>query len=153
MSVVVSLREVVDGLDMQHEESRNYLDPATGKIVLITDEEIGLIEGEDDFSDLPEWQQESLPELRDAWNSGRLLALPDKFEIHEWDIMRRFADKCDDEQPREELLHAIHGRGAFRMFRDCLHRHDLVDDWHRFRNEHFEQIAKEWLKIHGIAYR
>jgi len=153
MSVVVSLREVVDALDMQGDESRNYLDPATGKIVLISDEEIGLIEGEDDFSDLLEWQRESLPELRDAWNSGRLLALPDKFEIHEWNIMQRFADSREDEQCGQELAGAIHGRGAFRMFRDCLSRHDLVDDWHRFRNEKFEQIAKEWLKSHGLAYR
>ena len=153
MSAVVALRDIVDALDMQGDESRNYLDPATGKIVLISDEEVGLIEDEADLSDLPDWQRESLPKLREAWNSGRLLALPDKFEIHEWKIMEEFASSREDEVCREELGRAIHGRGAFRMFRDCLGRHDLVAEWHRFRNEQFEQIAMDWLEGHGLAYQ
>jgi hypothetical protein len=156
MPVVVSLSEVIDAMEMQGDESRAYLDPATGKIVDISDEDCRLVEDDVDPGDLPEWQRDDLPRIRaalEALESNRLLALPDKFEIHEWDIMRRFANERDDENERQELLEAIHGSGAFRMFKSCLRRLQIEKPWHSFRDARLEQHAKDWLESHGIAYQ
>lgn len=156
MSVVVSLSEVLDATEMQGDESRAYLDPATGKMVDISDEDCRLVEDDVDPADLPEWQRDDLPRIRaalEALESNRLLALPDKFEIHEWDIMRRFAYERDDENERQELLGAIHGSGAFRMFKSCLRRLQIEQQRHSFRDARLEQHAKDWLEAHGIAYR
>lgn len=156
MPVVVSLSEIIDAMETQSEESRAYLDPATGKIVEISDEDQMLVEEDVDPSELPEWQREALPGIRaalEALESNRLLALPDKFEIHEWDIMRRFANERDDENERQELLNAIHGSGAFRMFKSCLRRLGIEQQWHSFRDARLEQHAKVWLEAHGVAYR
>src|SRR6476619_987531 len=80
MPLVVSLREVLEAMEMQGDESRAYLDPATGKIVHISDEDCRLVEDDVDPSDLPDWQREELPNIRaalEALESNRLLALPD----------------------------------------------------------------------------
>jgi hypothetical protein len=46
--------------------------------------------------------------------------LPDRFDIHEWSIMEEFARGQDNDRIRQELLDAIHGAGAFRMFRSLI---------------------------------
>ena len=156
MAVVVSLREVVDALDMQSEEWTVYLNAATGKIVTISDEDRRFAEEDVDPEELPAWQRDELPEIREslqALEDGRLLALPDKFEIHEWDIMRRFADCREDQKQQEDLAAAIHGSGAFRRFHDCVRRLQVQEEWYRFRDETLQQIAKDWLQAHGIPYQ
>ncbi len=141
---------------MQSEESRAYLDPKTGEIVHISDEDQMLVEDDTDPADLPAWQRDALPRIRaalEALENNRLLPLPNKFEIHEWDIMRRFANERDDEDERQELLAAIHGSGAFRMFKSCLRRVEIEQQWYSFRNTRLEQHAKDWLESRGIAYQ
>jgi hypothetical protein len=142
-------------MEMQSEESRAYFDPATGKVIHISDEDQMLVENDVDPADLPTWQRDDLPRIRaaiEALENNRLLPLPDKFEIHEWDIMRRFADDRDDQNVRQELLAAIHGSGAFRMFKSCLRRLKIEEQWYSFLNACLEQHAKDWLESHSIAY-
>jgi len=66
--------------------------------------------------------------------------------------MRRFCYTIDDEALREELLNAIHGSGAFRMFKDVLRRNDLEDEWFAYKNEVFKEIAIQWCKENEIEY-
>ena len=156
MAVVVSLRDVVDALEMQSEEWSAYLDPATGKVVTISDDERRLVEEEIEEGELPEWQRSDLPNVREtlkALEEDRLLPLPDKFEIHEWSIMRDFANSRDDQRQRNELLDSIHGSGAFRMFKSTIRRLQIEKEWFSFRGDGIEQIAKDWLEGHGIVYQ
>jgi hypothetical protein len=156
MAIVVSLREVVDALDLPSCEWTAYLNTTTGQIITISDEDRRLVEEDVDPEELPEWQLNALPEIRkslQALEEGRLLALPDKFEIHEWDIMRRFADCRDDPKQQEELTASIHGSGAFRRFHDCVRSLGVQEEWFRFRDETMQQIAKDWLSARGIPYQ
>jgi hypothetical protein len=59
---------------------------------------------------------------------------------------------ADDDQ-RDELLDAIRGRGAFRRFKDAIHRFGIADEWYRFREEAFEEIAADFLEVNGIKFR
>jgi hypothetical protein len=54
-------------------------------------------------------------------------------------------DVADNESQRRELLHAVHGSGAFRMFRATINRLGLRDQW-------FRELAKAWLEDNGIAF-
>ncbi len=154
MPTVVSLREIVETISIQPEGAAAYLDPDSGEILEVSEEELQLAEGEEDAAaKAPEWQQQAIENARKVLESDRLLPLPTQFDIHEWAIMERFTEGWAIARQRESLLEAIHGRGAFRRFKDTIRRLEIEDDWYRFRDAAIEAIAKEWLESHGIAYR
>ena len=66
--------------------------------------------------------------------------------------MRRFIGSAEDENQRADLLDAIHGRGAFRYFKDMIHRFGIEKDWYRFRDETMKRIAIDWLEKHGSPF-
>jgi hypothetical protein len=84
--------------------------------------------------------------------SDDFVALPDKFEIHEYSITERFCLFLPDEGLRDELLHAIRGSGAFRRFKAAIYRKEIQDDWYRFRNEALKRIATDFLESEGIPW-
>lgn len=152
MPVIVSLQDIVAAIDVPNPEWESYLDLESGEIVTVTEDERGALEDpEPDL--LPAWQREQLPRIREALDSDRYVRLPDSFEIHEWSIMERFCHTVDKTSAREELLHAIHGSGAFRRFRRGLERLGLCEQWYAYRQNEFEQVARDWLEANHIPYR
>jgi len=152
MAAVISLREVAEAIELQTDESVSYLDPDTGKVVLVTDEMRSVVE-EGKLDNIPEWMREALPEVREALESGCFLPLPSKFDVHEWAIMDRFSRAQENDRVREELLDAIHGAGAFRMFRSTIRRLGIEEAWYQFRDRELEEIAREWLEEHNLPYK
>jgi hypothetical protein len=151
MSVIVKLEAVVEAMD-QPEEWEAFLHPETGEIITVTPEERSSFEdGDWDVEDLQDWERESFAQARRALESDKMLPLPDKFEIHEWDIMRRFS-LAQEGAALRELEHAVHGSGAFRKFRAAINRLGLREAWFKYRDEAVKQIARDWLDSHGILY-
>ena len=152
--VAVSLKEVVDAMGALSDDTLAYLNPKTGEIVTLSEEDRRLVEDEDlDEEDLPQWQRDSLPKMREVMESDEFLPLPDKFEIHEWEIMQRFALGRTSAKQREELHAAIHGAGAFRHFKSVVRRLGIEQEWFRFRESALEEIAKDWLEEHGVPVK
>ena len=149
---VISLREVVEAMEALSDDWVSYLDPDSGEIITVTEEERRLAEDES-LDDVPEWQREVLPKIRAVLESGRFLELPDRFDIHEWSIMEGFARGHDNDRIRQELLDAIHGAGAFRMFRSLIRRLGIEQNWYQFREERLAEIAREWLEEHKLPYK
>ena len=152
MSVVLSLRDIVEAIELQSNEGAAYLNPETGEIVQVSEEEIALVEDGVADEDLPQWQREAMPKIREALESDRFLVLPDRFEVHEWAIMERFSQE-QNPHAQQALAGAIHGSGAFRHFRGAVERFGLLDAWYRYRAEAIEQIARDWLEEHKLAYK
>lgn len=150
MPATVSLAAVVEAMDLPNDEWESYLDPESGEIVTVTEEDRSALENPEHA---PEWQQDELPRIREALESERYLCLPDSFEIHDWGIMERFCYSVDDPAAREQLLDAINGRGAFRMFRVTIERLDLREQWYTYRDAEYERIAREWLEANNIPYK
>jgi hypothetical protein len=151
MGAIVSLKEIVDAMDLPNEEWVSYLNPTTGEIVTVTGEDRQLVEDQDlDEESLPEWQRENLCTARAVMDSGDGLPLPDKFEIHEWALMARFSNSQADEAKRDALRDAIHGAGAFRSFRSTIRRPGIEDEWFACRQSAFEDIARARLEAHHI---
>ena len=65
MVTVISLREVIETLEMQCENCVSYVDPDTGEIVTATEEVRRLAEEpEESQNNLPEWQREMVRKVR-----------------------------------------------------------------------------------------
>ena len=152
MPIPVKLSEIVDEMSMSGDEISTYLNRVTGEMVTVTAEERRAAEDPEDWDLLPGWQQEVMPKIQEAVESEDYLKLPGKYQIHEWSIMEQFAYSVDDEEASDELLTAIHGPGAFRYFKDTVRRLGIQQDWYRFRDEAFKEIARDWLCAHGIPF-
>lgn len=149
---MVSLKEFADCLETPSDEAAYYLNPQTGEIRFITDEQIGIIERGDDEKNQPHWLQEVLPQVREVLESDQWLTLPGSYEVHEWEIMDRFSSSRDNDQHREELMDAIRGRGAFRHFKNTVRHLGIEQDWFKYKHEALEEIARDWLESHDLAY-
>ena len=153
MAVIVSLRDVIEQMDLTTDEATAYINRKTGELVTLTHEEVALTEDPDEAALAPQWQKDLLPKAREVLVSEDYIPLPSKFEIHEWSIMERFAQSLTDAAVSDELDAALHGRGAFRRFKDAAHRLGIADEWYRFRAAALEAIAIEFLEACGIAYQ
>ncbi len=153
-----ALKDIVEALEMQFDERPQFLDRDTGEVVdvsvdLLHEAEAQGSDDEDD-PDLPEWQKREW-QLAGQITCGfgdRFLKLPGKFEVREWAIMEDFSHSVESNRIREDLLHAIHGRGAFRMFKDTLRRYGIESAWFAFREEALRQIAIRWCKEHQVVW-
>lgn len=141
MPAPVKLSELVQSLEAQFDLVRSYLDRQTGKVVEVASES-SMIDVEEEDKELSELIEED--------DTGRFVPLPDKFEVNEWDMMRDFAVSVDDPALSEQLERAIHGSGAFRYFKDLVHRAGIAKDWYDFRLEQYRQIALSWAESHEI---
>jgi hypothetical protein len=152
MSTTIPLKSIVEAFELLDDEVRCYLNPDTGEIRSIGDDEVRAFEEDAAVPDsLPAWQVEALKSAREVLDSTDWLSLPTKFDIHEWEIMDQFASSLPDAQ-RCELRDALRGRGAFRLFKMTIRRFGVEDGWFRFREEALADIARSWLEKHNLPY-
>src|SRR6202165_6171953 len=115
MAGEVKLDVIIEALEMADDSISSYLDVETGEVLSITEEEFDLAEDPQTvIEDLPNWQREALQlELNIQEQEGkRYLALPDKFDVHEWAIMDRFSETLRDAKIRNDFHGGIRGEGA-----------------------------------------
>ena len=152
MKVQVKLKDIIEGMDFQSDEQSSFLNLTTGEVVAITDEELRAAEHDAPLEDFPAWQHDAIRIAGEIIETEHYLPLPDRFEINEYHIMERFCLSVDDDDLRDDLCDAIHGRGAFRRFKDRAHVYGLTEAWYRYRDAALREIAMTWCKAHGISY-
>jgi hypothetical protein len=156
MPPLVKLSEIVDGLETVGEETRTFLDTQTGKVIFLMDDHLRAAENEEDEDPTArgEWERESIEQAKAvlAEDGARFLPLPDRFEINEWEMMRDFATGLENQDQAEVLSNAIHGRGAFRYFKDRVHEFGLADAWYKFRQEQYRKVALDWCEAKSIEF-
>ena len=148
MSTQVQIDAIVEGMEMQSDEMHSYLHRPSGRVITISDEALEAAENDDDESVTPE-------EMADARlilsADDECLELPDRFEIDEYHMMERFAYGLGPAE-RDATLRALHGRGAFRYFKDTVHQLGVAKAWYGFRDSSYREVARSWCEAHGIAY-
>jgi hypothetical protein len=153
MPATVRLNDIVDALEMQFDEYSSFLDLDSGRVETVS--HVLLCEAEesddDEEPDLPTWQKPQWEIAKRIVSTDRFRKLPTKFEVHEWAIMQDFSYSVEPDRIREDLLHAIHGAGAFRNFKDTLRRHRIESAWFAFRAEALKQIALNWCETNHIV--
>jgi len=65
--------------------------------------------------------------------------------------MERFCLSLE-EALRDKMYAAIKGSGAFRRFKDSIHNYGIADDWYKYKEESFREIAIEWCKDNDLEY-
>src|SRR5271157_2008177 len=95
MPAVISLRDIIEALDLQSDELSSYLDPDSGEIITFNAEEADIAE-RGDWDHAPGWMREYLPKIKRALEDDRVLPLPDRAHIDEWRMMQDFAEERDN---------------------------------------------------------
>ncbi|MBI1367097.1 MAG: hypothetical protein GC162_00435 [Planctomycetes bacterium] len=152
---MVKLEDILEGIEMSHDECQAYLDLRTGRVEYIDDDTQWALDHEDDPADLPDWQSPivEITRLIDADEEGeRFLPLPNQFDVHEWQMMADFVQTLDDEAIRHQLSNACRGGGAFRCFKDMAHRLGVEAKWFACREEQYRRFAVDWCEVNNIPW-
>ncbi len=131
----VKLDDIIEALEFVNMgmDTYAYLNPKTGEISYI-----------DDYMDINAEEKEDIYEEN--------IDLPTKYDIDEYSMMEEFIETIDDERLYNQLYIALNGRGAFRRFKDTCINFDIIDDWYKFRDEKYKELAIEWCKDNNIEY-
>ena len=132
----IKLSTLTEAMDSVLEEATQEYDKATGEIHFIYD---GMVDGEIN-QELEEY----------ICKSDDFIALPEKYEINDYEIMREFIYTLPNGRMQDNLLNAISGRGAFRRFREVLDDYGKTEKWYAYKEAAYEQIAREWAERYGI---
>ena len=88
MNLQVSLKDIIEEMEVQFEESRSLLNIKTGEIMIVNSEDLGAAEDEEPFDHLPEWEQEIRMTVIDVVeNFENYIELPNKYAVNEYGIM------------------------------------------------------------------
>ena len=141
-------------MESQSDERRSYLNRGTGEVFGVSEEEFRVVEEEGSLEDYSEWQQELIETAKEILEDeeGKFIALPSRFDIDEYSMMERFSLSVNDDEISDYLYAAIKGRRAFRRFKDEVRRFGLEEDWYKYRDEKFKELAICWCKDNKIEY-
>jgi hypothetical protein len=142
----------MEGMEFQSDETSSYLNKRTGDVVTITDDEFRAAEDDERIEDFPEWQHEKIKTTKEILETDNYLSLPSKFDIHEYEIMERFCLSITDDEIRDSMYRSIKGSGAFRRFKEDIHRYNMAEDWYKYRKEAIKQIAIDWCEENDIEF-
>ena len=132
---MIKLSEIIVELETVNNELECYYNPDTKEVFLSN---IG------EFGNLNENELDGLFE--------KSIMLPTKFDIHEYSIMEGFIETIFDNLLYNQLLIAINGNGAFRRFKDTCINFGCIDDWYKFRDRKYKEIAVEWCRKNNVEY-
>lgn len=131
----VKLTEVIDALDFTNDEIEYYYNPDNGEIFMSN---IG------DYEDINEDELDELFE--------KSIMLPTRYDINEYEMMEDFAETIEDARLQNQLYISLNGSGAFRRFKDTCINFNIIDDWYRFRDEKYKELAINWCKDNNIEF-
>ena len=89
----------------------------------------------------------------DFESSDRYLLIPPKDDLlHGQSLIREFVAK-NAPQLTQQVREIFSRRGAYRRFKDLLHRNRLSKSWHEFEYQCETDAIKEWCRKNGIELR
>ncbi|MFK9092522.1 hypothetical protein [Bacillus salipaludis] len=124
----VKLEHIIEGMEIQSEENRSYLNLKTGEIVNVSQEALAIAEDGEENEHPPEWQQDDVKLAYDIVdNFDQFTGLPSSFDINEYETMESYCYSLSDSKTQDVLLASIRGNGAFRRFKDSVNRLGISD--------------------------
>ena len=130
----LSLQEIANEFDLIDAETHLFCNTETGEFDFYTD--FMAMDGEETerFEDV-------------CW-----IACPRQQDLGEYGIMTDFVDTIANPHKNELLCVALEGKGAFRRFKDTLHRIGLADEWYAFKHNAYVELAREWCDDNELEY-
>ena len=133
----LDLNKAAEEFEMIDSETYMYYNTETGEFDYYTEFMLADLPGEIDTEKFED----------DEW-----IAAPSQRDLNEYSIMEDFAENVSDSRANELLCVALEGKGAFRRFKDTLHRVNLTDEWYAFKHNAYVDIAREWCEDNDIPY-
>ena len=155
MPFPLSLREIINSLEMVSDQVEFYLNRETGEIIeLLKDvqQEWDWENEEIETEDLEDWQKEIRLLGEKVISSDIYIPFPTKFEIFEYRIMEDFCLSYPDEKISRFLCKKIRGRGAFRRFKDAIYNFEIEKEWFDFKDKALKEIGISWLDENDLSY-
>lgn len=153
MNKSVRLGEIINGLEIQNDNSMAFLNKITGEVIVIDEEEYSAAEEDKDLMGYPAWQRDLIKTAKDLLdNEDNYIHLPSKCERKEYKIMQNFCLSISDQRISDELFCSMKGRGTVGIFRYMIQIFGIEEDWYQYRAEAIKQIAIDWCNEKGIVY-
>jgi hypothetical protein len=80
------------------------------------------------------------------------IKMPDSFEIHDYQILREFAETFPHGSVGRALSRTLRGSGAFRRFKSEIRAHGVEQQWYDFKSNAIRKIAVKFLEESGIPF-
>ena len=153
MATTVSMRELVDEMEVSTEGFHIFVNRQTGEVYSGNDDSLEAAESDEDEDALPEWQRETVVKLKEVLASSDWIEVPRRSGPEDYGLLEQFSlERCTG-RVQEELLATIRGRGAFGRFKDVAERRGVLDHWFEFRRAAIADDLAGWLVANGIAYQ
>ena len=152
----LSLRAVIDRLASVGDEESVLLDKHTGRFVMLDDQMLAAVEGDDPVEDLIDdtvaFTEAQLEDLRRKLRAKKLLPLPTKAETKEFQLRERFCAELPAGDAKEEMQKVLRGQTGYRSFDGAVTRLHIAEQWNNFRDTGFATVAVAWLQRHEIPF-
>lgn len=129
------LSEVIDALEFTNDEIEYYYNLDNGEIFM---------------SNIGEFENLNEDELDELFEKS--IMLPTRYDINEYEMMEDLAETIKDTRLQNQLYISLNGSGAFRRFKDTCINYDIIDDWYKFRDEKYKEVAINWCKDNNIEF-
>jgi hypothetical protein len=154
MGLPVKLSEIIEAIDIQTDDSSAYLNKKTGEVVTVSEDDFEAAENQESLDEYPDWQHEIIQTAQEILtHEADFIGLPTKYDVHEYQIMERFIFSIKDREISDALFRTIKGKGAFRRFKDTLHRFDIADEWYKYRKGAIKQVAIDWCELNQVKFK
>lgn len=150
----VPLSEIVEEMQILPETVSGYYRRSTNEFVMVSDEHADIVDEGVSYDNRADWEQEAIRTAAEVFNDtvGDFVALPSRHEIHEYSIMEDFCDTVKNGRVASDLFGSLSGKGAFRRFKETTRRHGIEQQWYRFRDEAFKEIAMQWCRDNDLSW-
>ena len=136
VNVMIDLEKIIEGLEMVDDIVDCYYNPEKDEIFL---------------SNIGEYEELSEDEIDELFEKS--IILPTKYKINEYQIMVDFIETIDNLEIKSNLQRLIQGKGAFRRFKNYCFNVNIIQDWYKFKEERYKQIAIEWCEQNDLKYK
>lgn len=133
---MIKLEKIIEGLEMVDNIADCYYNPEKDEIFL---------------SNIGEYEELTEDEIDELFEKS--IILPTQYEINEYQIMVDFIETIDNLEIKNNLQRLIQGKGAFRRFKDYCFEINIIQDWYKYKEEKYKEIAIEWCKQNELEYK
>ncbi len=133
---MVSLEKIIEGLEMVDDITDCYYNSEKDEIFL---------------SNIGEYEDLNEDEIDELFEKS--IILPTQYEINEYQMMVEFIETIKEEKIKDTLSRLIQGKGAFRRFKDYCLDINIIQDWYKYKDEKYKEIAIDWCKQNELKYK
>ena len=137
MKKTIPIKVIVDAIEETMDGWEQFYNTVTGEVESVPDYD-------NDYADISEFEEtaEKIEESDDY------VRLPSQNELHEYNIMERFAEEKDS----SVLMRALRGHRPYRTFKDRAIDLGLDQEYYAFRTKAYGEIAREWCRENKIPF-